>query len=57
MIYDENAAKAMHWESLAKQAFDRIIEQNKIIEQQNKTIDYQNKMIKFLEGHTGRNTK
>ena len=49
MIYDDNAARAKYWEDIAKQAFDRIIEQNKIIDKIRMDLDHERHMVTFLQ--------
>jgi len=54
MIYDDNAARAKYWEDIAKQAFDRIIEQNSVIDRLQKDLEHEHHMVTFLQDMAAR---
>ena len=54
MIYDDGVAKEFYWEKIAKEAFGRIIEQNKKIEELLIDLNRERDMVRFLQDMAGK---
>lgn len=51
---EEQQREEGYWKNIAEQAFERIIQQNRIIEKLQKEKAHDQEMLKFLEGLAGR---